>query len=128
MTGIVSRTCTEIPPGDDDRIRKRPSRLLKDFRSEPAYVLLGDPGAGKTTAFEAECRAHGENACLVTARDFIALELNSHPEWREKTLFVDGLDEVRAGSVDLRTPFDEIRKRLDALGRPRFRLSCRTAD
>lgn len=128
MIGIVSRTCTEILPGDENRNRERPSRPLEDFRSEPAYVLLGDPGAGKTTAFESECRAHGEDACFVTARDFIALDLNIHSEWREKTLFVDGLDEVRAGSSDARTPFDEIRRRLDALGRPRFRLSCRTAD
>ena len=128
MIGIVSRTCTEIPPGDEDRNRERPSRPLKDFRSEPAYVLLGDPGAGKTTAFKSECRALGNNACLVDARDFVSLDLNSRPEWRGKTLFIDGLDEIRAGSSDVRTPFDEIRRRLDGLGRPRFRLSCRTAD
>lgn len=128
MNRIVSRTCTEIPPGNADPNREKNSRPLKEFRSEPAYVLLGDPGAGKTTAFESECTALGRDACLVTARDFITLDLNSHPEWCEKTLFVDGLDEVRAGSSDVRTPFDEIRRRLDALGRPRFRLSCRTAD
>ena len=128
MTGIVDRTCIEIPLGDEERNREKNPRPLKDFRSEPAYVLLGDPGAGKTTAFESECKAHGQDAYYITARDFITLELNSHPEWREKTLFVDGLDEVRAGSFDVRTPFDEIRRRLDALGRPRFRLSCRTAD
>jgi len=128
MIGIVSRTCTEILPGDQGRNREKNPRPLKDFRSESAYVLLGDPGAGKTTAFESECRAHGQDACYITARDFIALDLDRHPEWREKTLFVDGLDEVRAGSSDVRTPFDEIRRRLDTLGRPRFRLSCRTAD
>ena len=128
MDGIVSRTCTEIPAGDEGRNRERNPRSLKDFRSKPAYVLLGDPGAGKTTAFDSECNAHGEDACLVKARDFITLDLKSHPEWREKTLFVDGLDEVRAGSLDVRTPFDEIRRRLDALGRPHFRLACRTAD
>ena len=128
MNGIVSRTCTEIPLGEENRNREKNTRPLKDFRSESAYVLLGDPGAGKTTAFVSECRALGNCACLVDARDFIALDLNSHPEWREKTLFVDGLDEVRAGSFDVRTPFDEIRRRLDGLGRPRFRLSCRTAD
>ena len=128
MIGIDSRTCTEVPLGDMDRNRESPSRPLKDFRSVPAYVLLGGPGAGKTTAFKSECKTLGEDACLITARDFIALDLNSHPEWRQKTLFVDGLDEVRAGSSDVRTPFDEIRRRLDALGRPRFRLSCRTAD
>ena len=124
---IVSRTCTEIPLGDEDRNPKNP-RPLEEFRSVSAYVLLGDPGAGKTTAFETERRALGDNACLVDARDFIALNLNSHPEWRGKTLFIDGLDEIRAGSSNVRTPFDEIRRRLDALGRPRFRLSCRTAD
>ena len=48
--------------------------------------------------------------------------MNAHPEWRDKTLFIDGLDEVQAGT------FDEIRRRLDTLGRPRFRLSCRQAD
>ena len=31
-------------------------------------------------------------------------------------------------SPDARRPFDEIRCRLDALGKPRFRLSCRGAD
>ena len=45
-----------------------------------------------------------------------------------KTLFIDGLDEVRAGTADVRTPFDAIRERLDALDKPRFRLSCREAD
>ena len=128
MTGIVGRTCTEIPLADEDRHREKNPRPLKDFRSKPAYVLLGDPGSGKTEAFKSECRAHGEDACRIRARDFIIFDLDSHPEWRGKTLFVDGLDEVRAGSLDVRTPFDEIRRRLDALGRPHFRLSCRTAD
>ena len=128
MMGIVSRTCTEIALGNEDRHREKNPRPLKDFRSEHAYVLLGDPGSGKTTAFESECRAHGNSACLVDARDFVSLDLNKHPEWSGKTLFIDGLDEIRAGSFDARTPFDEIRRRLDALGRPRFRLSCRTAD
>ena len=91
-------------------------------------MLLGDPGAGKTTAFEAECKALGEKACLITARNFLTFEPQSHPEWRDKTLFIDGLDEIRVGANDARTPFDQIRGRLDALGKPRFRLSCREAD
>ncbi len=56
------------------------------------------------------------------------LRPTDHPEWRGKTLFIDGLDEIRAGTSDVRTPFHEIRGRLDALGKPRFRLSCREAD
>ena len=91
-------------------------------------MLLGDPGAGKTTAFETECEEFGEKACLITARDFLTFDPQSHPEWRDKTLFIDGLDETRVGANDARTPFDQIRGRLDALGKPHFRLSCREAD
>ena len=125
---IVPRTCTEISAGNEDQHREKESQLLEAFRDAPAYVLLGDPGAGKTTAFEVECAALRENACLVTARDFLTFDPQSHPEWRNKTLFIDGLDETRVGANDARTPFDQIRGRLDALGKPRFRLSCREAD
>ena len=125
---IVPRTCTEISAGNEDQHQEKEPRPLKAFRDTPAYVLLGDPGAGKTTAFEAECAALRENACLITARDFLTFEPQSHPEWHDKTLFIDGLDEIRVGANDARTPFDQIRGRLDALGKPRFRLSCREAD
>ena len=127
MNCLVPRTCTEIPPPDADQSRQPDPRPLSAFRSAPAYVLLGDPGAGKTTAFEAESEAVGDGL-YVSARDFLTLSVDSHPEWREKTLFIDGLDEVRAGTDDVRTPFDAIRGRLDELGKPRFRLSCREAD
>ena len=125
---IVPRTGTVIPLGDEKRDPTRDSRPLSEFRDAPAYVLLGDPGSGKTTAFNTECEAHGEEACNVDARDFIELSLKNHPEWHGKTLFIDGLDEVRAGVADVRKPFDRLRKRLEKLGRPRFRLSCREAD
>lgn len=127
MNYLVSRTCTEIPPPDAAQSRQPESRPLDGFRSAPAYVLLGDPGAGKTTAFEAESEAV-DDAHYVSARDFLTLSVDAHPEWREKTLFIDGLDEVRAGTNDVRTPFDAIRGRLGELGKPRFRLSCREAD
>ena len=126
MNLIVPRTCSEVLPKEENR--EKYSGLLKEFRSAAAYVLLGDPGSGKTEAFKAECNALGESACPITARDFLALNLDSHPEWRNKTLFIDGLDEIRAGSSDARTPFDQVRGRLDQLGGPRFRLSCRDAD
>ena len=125
---IVPRTCTEIPAEQRNQPGEERSRPLEEFRDTPAYVLLGDPGAGKTTAFEAECEAIGEKAFLITARDFLTFDPKDHPEWYDKTLFVDGLDEVRAGSSDVRTPFNQVRGRLDALGKPRFRLSCREAD
>ena len=128
MNTIVPRTCTVIPLGDENQKPDKVSQPLSAFREAPAFVLLGDPGLGKTTAFESECNAHGEEACMIAARDFLALDPDQHPEWRNKTLFIDGLDEVRAGAAEVRTPFDRIRNRLEELGRPRFRLSCREAD
>ena len=124
----VERTCTEVRPGDDGRRRAPESRPLRAYRDAPAYVLLGDPGSGKTTAFETECAARGARALCLTARDFNTFDPQVHREWRDKTIFIDALDEVRAGSSDARTPFNEIRRRLDLLGRPSFRLSCRAAD
>ena len=124
---IVSRTCTEFLPGNTDQHREKEPRPLEAFRAATAYVLLGDPGVGKTTAFETECEAL-RDACLITARDFLTFNPQNHPEWRDKTLFIDGLDEIRVGAYDARTPFNQIRERLDSLGRPHFRLSCREAD
>lgn len=104
------------------------ARPLADFRDAPAYVLLGDPGAGKTTAFREECKALGDRAEFLTARHFLRTDLSVHPEWKDKTLFIDGLDEVRAGQTDARSSIDSVISRLDALGKPSFRLSCRAAD
>lgn len=123
MNYFAPRTCTEIPEGDsfDDR---SPSLPLEQFSKNSAYVLLGSPGAGKTRAFKRE--ATQEEGHYVTARDFITFE--DRTEWHNTTLFIDGLDEMRAGASDQRTPFDQIRGKLRNLGRPRFRLSCREAD
>ena len=101
---------------------------LADWRDVSAYVLLGEPGSGKTTAFEMECHADPKGSERVSARDFAELDTTSHPEWPGKTLFIDGLDEIRTVSSNWRRPLDSIRKRLDALGHPRFRLSCRAGE
>ncbi len=124
----VTRTCTELTSGARLHVQEVDPRPLSAYRSAPAYVLLGDPGSGKTTEFHTECDDLEPDAAYVTARDFIRLDLDSHPEWRDTTLFIDGLDEMRADSTDARSPLDEIRARIEKLGRPNFRLSCREAD
>ena len=150
MTLYVPRTCTEIGSevlpdrrpgvlvhsseetvdwhrllaGDESADVAGRSRAVEEFRGCDAFVLLGAPGAGKSMVFAIE--AERTNGHCVTARDFTTFA--DRPEWRGTTLFIDGLDEMRAGSPDRRTPLDQIRARLHALGRPRFRLSCREAD
>ena len=121
---MMARVPRTVTAGGDDR-----SRPLAAFRDAAAFVLLGDPGAGKTTEFRREVGALGaDDALFLPARDFLAFAKTRAAEWSGKTLFIDGLDEVRAGSGDPRTPLDEIRRRLVALGRPRFRLACRAVD
>lgn len=120
MGVIVPRTVTTVEPDAS------PGSKLSDFRDERFYVLLGSPGAGKTTAFEAEA-GHVDDSLYLTARQ-VRSHTRPRSEWREKTLFIDGLDEVRAGQQGVRKPLDCIldflRYRLDS---PRARLSCRSA-
>lgn len=117
---LVSRTCTTF----DDKGKPSGNRPLADFSKLSAYVLLGDPGAGKTQCFKQEALACGGH--YVRARDFATIDPS--PALAGKTLFIDGLDEMRAGGGDGRTPLDHVRRHLDRLGRPHFRLSCREAD
>lgn len=126
MNMLVDRTCTELGRNGVDSPEGE-SRPLSAYRSAQAYVLLGDPGSGKTTSFRAECEELGDQAKFLSARDFLVYE-SAPGELRGRTLFIDGLDEVRAGALDVRSPFDRIRRLLIKLGRPRFRISCREAD
>ena len=97
---------------------------LSTWRRASAYVLLAEPGAGKTKVFEVEAQETGGE--YTSARDFITLQSRSFKT--DVPIFIDGLDEIRAGSGSHRAPLDNIRRRLDELGRPAFRLSCREAD
>lgn len=120
MSYRIPRRCTEEKPGQQNG----ESKELSYFRGIDAYVLLGDPGSGKTTLFKEEAEATAGK--YITARDFLAF--NRLKEWQNVTLYIDGLDETRAGKEDGRTPLDAIRAKLDQLGCPRFRISCRAAD
>lgn len=122
MDVIVPRTVTTV---QQDASPGRRSKL-SGFRDERFYVLLGSPGAGKTTAFEAEA-GHVDDSLYLTARQVVRSHAHPRSEWRGKTLFIDGLDEVRAGEQDVRKPLDCILDFLDRLGSPRARLSCRSA-
>ena len=122
MTSIVARTCTEFN-AELRHVRVKPFRL-DELRDVAAYVLVGAPGGGKTTLFKREARETGGS--FESARDFMTLR--NRRGRREKTLFIDALDEQRTGSCDPRASLDSIRSKLDELGQPSFRISCRDAD
>ncbi len=116
---LIKRFAVEFSP----ETRGIPSPL-SSWREIGAYVLLAEPGAGKTETFRYEARETDSE--YITASDFITLRSRNFNT--SKPIFIDGLDEIRAGSVSYRAPLDEIRKRLDELGRPKYRISCREAD
>ena len=124
MNYIAPRTCTVVDEGEVTPDAKERTAPLSEYTNAASYVLIAEPGAGKTTTFKTQAPSQG--GVYVTVRDFLAFDDN--PEWHGKTLFLDGLDESRAGTEDGRTPLDNIRRKLDRLGRPPFRLSCRWAD
>ena len=126
MKKLVERTCTELGRNGAESPKAEP-KPLSAYRSAQAYVLLGDPGSGKTTTFDSECKKLGDEAKFISAREFLVYE-SAPDKLRGRTLFIDGLDEVRSGTLDVRSPFDRIRGLLIQLGRPRFRISCREAD
>lgn len=118
MSPTVLRTVTPVGVSG-------PSQPLARFRDVPAFILLGDPGAGKTTEFKEA--AASEDAVYVTARKFARADVARRPEWRNTTLFIDGLDELRSGNGDPRQPLDAVLARLESLGWPRVRISCRSS-
>ncbi len=122
----ISRTVSLIGPQNDQRFGQG-GLSLQDFDSDRGYVLLGEPGMGKSTEFAAATHRI-EGVHCISARRFIRSNLDHHPEWRTKTIFIDGLDEMRVGGGDPREVLDKIIYGLGALGTPKFRLSCRSAN
>lgn len=97
---------------------------ISRYSGTRAWVLMGDPGAGKTDVFKTLAKA--ENGYYVEARNFV--ELDDHPLTENSLIFIDGLDEISAGTAMGFTALGRIRAKLQKLGTPRFRISCREAD
>lgn len=121
---LVSRTCVRQADTKDDRTAEPMS--LDDTHALIAYVLLGDPGMGKTSAFRQQAELVGGH--FICAGDLLTFDDLSELKNSARPIFIDGLDETRAGSTAGRVPLDNIRNKLRQLGCHSFRLSCRAAD
>lgn len=123
VTHLVPRTVSLVSPKDDPRFG-REDLSLADFREDHGSVLLGEPGMGKTKAFEEEAR-RVRAPKPVSASRFMRGSFDQPPDGPGTPSFIDGLDEARAGGGDPRAPLDRILARLEECGNPPFRLSCR---
>ncbi|VIO75331.1 hypothetical protein CI1B_58330 [Bradyrhizobium ivorense] len=95
-------------------------RLFSEYAETPNIVLLGAPGAGKTHLF---IETAAKNGMRVTTRDF--LNIPTLPA--ATTLFIDALDERRAGRGDQST-IDAVVQKLFDVQPKQLRISCRESD
>ena len=89
------------------------------------FILLGDPGLGKTKLTESlETRLKGKR--LLGGTFVRTANADSLLGRDRRILIIDGLDEIttRTGGGAV----DEVLEKLSSLGRPNFVLSCRAAD
>ncbi len=69
---------------------------MSDLRDRPRYVLLGEPGSGKSTAFQREAEA--ADIQPVTARQFGS---GGRHRPQGTTVFIDALEEYRIGEAGI---------------------------
>ncbi|MGJ4897191.1 hypothetical protein ACQR2B_18945 [Bradyrhizobium oligotrophicum] len=105
-----------------DQPQEAAARPFEDFADRPNLVLLGDPGAGKTHVFDQAAKREG--AHFIKARAFLTVPAD---RLRGQALFIDGLDEKRAGRTD-RDTVDALVEKLFAVSPAKVRISCRVAD
>lgn len=121
MLFVPRRACKLLE--SEKSLAQSPSRPLSEFRNQAAWILLGEPGAGKSAAFEEEARA--TDGVFISIAKFLSDDPD--PKWSGKTLFLDALDETRAsGGND--SVLLKVRAHLKKLGNPQFRIACRAAD
>jgi hypothetical protein len=120
MSSSLKRNVRVIESSDSATIGQKGK--FCDYLSFPNIILLGDPGSGKTYAFETA--AHLEKVDYFTVREFIAYfeTLNI-----QKIIYLDGLDEFRSRLGD-KNLIIELIQFLSKCNHPKLRLSCRSAD
>jgi hypothetical protein len=116
---MSDRFVRQIDPRPKDEV-VTPKRM-SDYTETANIVLVGDPGAGKSHLFDE--LAQVARTSVQSARAF----LNTPPGGAGSTLFIDALDERRAGRSDQAT-IDLIVQKLFTVNASRVRLACREHD
>jgi hypothetical protein len=95
----------------------RPGKI-SDLANEAKFVLLGEPGSGKSTAFAQAAAQAGVQT--VTAREFVE---GARPEGR--VVFIDALEEYRLGEP-LRERLSDLANALKDASYTHWRIACRS--
>lgn len=121
---FIPRKVTEYELNSDSQRLDFDVLALDELRSVKSWVLLGEPGSGKSTAFEEGCKCTGGKVMRIN--DFLDEDLFVLADYT--TIYLDGLDEARNTTTEGRTLIGKVAKKLIQLGCPPFRISCRAAD
>jgi len=122
-----ARTCTELLPADDNPPNPGSSPVItvRELVNIPVFVLLGEPGMGKSETMKALAKlALGEQGKPIPVNDFIVLTMPSQNA--EHPVFIDALDEARVGGDT--TVWRELRRSIAQSQLKRFGVACRAAD
>jgi hypothetical protein len=117
----LNRLCLQLPKNSGDKEEYQPISLSDAVDHNPVFILLGEPGMGKTSVLKA--LAASSVGQYITANDFL-LEAHSDLD-AEKCYFIDALDEAR---LNAQNAFTELRKLIKQAKLQRFCIACRSAD
>jgi len=126
----LQRTCTELPSDEGNgatppRQEPAPVITVRELAEVPVFVLLGEPGMGKSETMKALATlVLGEQGKPIATNDFIVLPASKHNA--EHPVFIDALDEARAGGDT--TVWRELRRNIAHSGLTHFGVACRVAD
>lgn len=126
----LERSCTELLPDEGNgaaRSSQGPAPVItvRELAEIPVFVLLGEPGMGKSETMKALATlVLGEQGKPIAANDFIVLPAS--PRNAASPVFIDALDEARTGGDT--TVWRELRRNIAHSGLTHFGVSCRVAD
>lgn len=121
---FIPRKVTEYQLSNNSPNLHRKAVPLVELIEVKSWVLLGEPGSGKSTAFKTECESTGGEVMRIG----FFLESEIADLQKLPVIYLDALDEARHTTTENRNLLGKVAKKLIKLGCPPFRVSCRAAD